>query len=133
MLVKRQKLYYVAALIWGVPGIGITIKGVAAYHMMPISEWWWLGVITMFVLAMFYAVFSKVVGRYMLRISSLGSEAPLWHTFSLRGWLLILFMMGLGLVLKHTPNIPIQFTASFYTGLGPMLIWSAVKYLKGEK
>ena len=38
-------------------------------------------------------------------------------------------MMSLGIALKHIPEIPSAFTASFYSGLGPMLIVAAVRYI----
>ena len=51
------------------------------------------------------------------------------YTFPLRGWILIICMTSLGLVLKHIPHIPTEFTASFYSGLGPMLIWAAGRFV----
>lgn len=38
-------------------------------------------------------------------------------------------MMGLGIALKHIPQVPSAFTAAFYSGLGPMLLISSVRYL----
>jgi hypothetical protein len=34
-----------------------------------------------------------------------------------------------GILFKHIPGIPSTFTASFYTGLGPMLLFSAGGFL----
>ncbi len=86
---NRKHLYVVAAVIWGIPGIIITSKGIAA----------------------------------------LPEKVKIWQTFPTRGWILLVFMMGLGIALKHIPGVPSAFTASFYTGLGPMLLLSAGRYL----
>ena len=84
--INRIFLYYIAAFIWGIPGIILTIKGVRAYTVLLVQKIWWL--------------------------------------------LLIIFMTSLGLVLKQIPLIPAEFTASFYSGLGPMLIWAAYRFVR---
>ena len=52
-----------------------------------------------------------------------------WHIFPARGWALLIFMMGLGIALKHIPGVSSAFTASFYSGLGPMLLVSSTRFL----
>lgn len=125
---KRKILYYIAALIWGVPGIIITIKGLSAYAAMPSEELWWLLLITAAVLAGFFFMFRKIVDKYSARIAAQPEKTSFFQTFPLRGWILVVFMMCLGMALKFIPGIPAEFTASFYSGLGPMLIWSALRF-----
>ena len=126
---NRKHLYVVAAVIWGIPGIMITLKGIKAYAIQPSENLWWLLLITAFVLASFFLMFRRIVDRYSERIASLPERVKIWQTFPLRGWILLIFMMSLGIVLKHIPGIPSAFTASFYTGLGPMLLLSAGRFL----
>lgn len=128
-MVKRGILYIVAALIWGIPGIAITIKGIAAYAKIATLHWW-LFAINIAVVAIFYTIFRRVTTRYKAHIASQSERTHLWHTFPPRGWCLILFMMCLGLTLRHIPNIPLAFTASFYSGLGPMLLLAALRFLR---
>lgn len=130
MKVCRKILYPIAALIWGVPGVMIAIKGVRAYAALPISEMWWMLVMTLGVAVFFYLVFRKIVKKYTARIAALPTRVAVWLVFPLRGWILILFMMGLGVAMKYIPSVPIQFTAIFYSGLGPMLIMAAARFLK---
>ena len=47
----------------------------------------------------------------------------------MKGWILVLFMMGLGISLKFIPGVPTEFFATFYCGLGPALIAAAAKFL----
>ena len=126
---NRKHLYVVAAVIWGIPGIMITLKGIKAYTIQPSENLWWLLLITAFVLASFFLMFRRIVDRYSERIASLPERVKIWQTFPLRGWILLVFMMSLGIALKHIPGIPSAFTASFYTGLGPMLLLSAGRFL----
>lgn len=129
MRIGKKYLYLTAALIWGIPGIMITVKGIRAYCDVPIPQIGWLMILTGFVLLMFHRIFRQLVKRYSNRIASLSERCTLWQTFPTRGWGIIFFMMGLGISLKLIPFIPIQFTAFFYSGLGPMLIISAIRFL----
>ena len=45
-MVKRSSLYYIASVIWGIPGVIITVKGVSAYFAADKSQLWWLMLIT---------------------------------------------------------------------------------------
>jgi len=123
-------LYLVAALLWGVPGVIITIKGFKAYSVMPASELWWLALITAGVLTGFIVLFRRIVARYCALIAKEPDKTTVWHTFPLRGWVLIVCMSGLGIALKFMPWIPMEFTASFYSGLGPALVIAAVLFAK---
>lgn len=126
---NRKYLYYVAALIWGVPGIIITSKGVKSYLIQPLDDLWWLMMITAAVLAAFFMMFRRIVDRYRGRIASLPDKVSIWQTFPARGWVLLVFMMGLGITLKYIPDIPSEFTAAFYSGLGPMLLLSSIRFM----
>ena len=126
---KRGHLYAVAGIIWGIPGITITLKGIKAYMMQPSGNIWWLLLVTISVMAAFFMMFRRVTERYIGRIASLPERARIWQTFPLKGWILLVFMMGLGIALKHIPGVPTAFTASFYSGLGPMLILSSLRFI----
>lgn len=126
---KKRDLYIVAGVIWGVPGVIISLKGINAYRIQPSEDIWWLLLITAVVLSGFFLMFSRIVKRYCQRIASLPDQVKIWQTFPARGWFLIVFMMGLGIALKHIPDIPSSFTASFYSGLGPMLLLSSLRFL----
>ena len=130
---KKSNLYLIAALIWGIPGIIISIKGIRAYMSMDTDNLWWLLLITAAVIAGFYLMFSRIVDRYSARIASLPLKTNIWQTFPLRGWILVICMTCLGIVLKFIPGIPASFTASFYSGLGPMLVVAALRFIYNRK
>lgn len=125
----RKYLYIVAAVIWGIPGIIISVKGVDAYLMQSPDALWWLLMITAAVMTGFFFMFRRIVDRYCDRIAGLPEKVKIWHTFPTRGWALLVFMMGLGVALKHIPGVPTAFTASFYSGLGPMLLISSIRFV----
>ena len=127
---NRKLLYVVAAVIWGIPGIIITSKGISAYGMQPSDKLWWMLLITAVVLTAFFFMFRRIVNRYCCRIASLPDKVKIWQTFPIKGWILLVFMMSLGIALKHIPGVPSAFTASFYSGLGPMLLLSSGRFLR---
>lgn len=126
---NRRFLYVTAAVIWGIPGAIVTLKGVTAYLRQSPSDLWWLLLITAAVLASFFFMFRRIVDRYSSRIASQPEKTTIWQAFPLRGWILVVCMSSLGIVLKFIPGIPSEFTASFYCGLGPMLVFSAIRFL----
>ena len=129
---KRHLLTF-AALLWGIPGVIISVKGISAYTQISSNELWYLLIITALVLCGFYFMFRKIVNKYSERILSLKGKINLLHTFPVKGWVLLVFMMSLGILLKNIPNIPLEFIASFYSGLGPMLVVSAVRFILYHK
>jgi len=126
---SRKYLYYIAAAFWGIPGLVITVKGIRAYLTMPSQKLWWLT----FVLLIFFMMFRKIVDKYSARIAALPATTNFWNTFPLRGWILIVCMSCLGMALKFIPFIPAEFTASFYSGLGPMLIFAACRFISNAR
>ncbi len=129
MRFNKPHLCLTAALVWGIPGIIITMKGVMAYVQLPSIDWW-MCTITLAVLVAFYLMFRRVVARYLAHIEKLTTPCPIWDTFPLNGWVLILFMMGLGISLRHIHSVSTEFYATFYSGLGPMLLLSSFRFLK---
>lgn len=123
-------LYWIAALIWGMPGIMITINGIRAYTTMPGDELWWLLLITACVITSFIWMFRRIVNRYCALIAAEPDQTSVWHTFPLRGWILVVCMSCLGIALKFVPFIPAEFTASFYSGLGPALVIASVLFIR---
>lgn len=126
---NKNALYYVAAALWGIPGVIISVKGVKAYMLMPAHSLWWLMLITVFVLVCFFFMFRGAVDKYSALIAAQPQKTSLWHTFPLRGWALIIFMLCLGISLKFISGLPVEFTASFYSGLGPMLLFAAFRFM----
>ena len=97
--------------------------------LMNPDDLWWLMLITVAVSIFFFIIFRRVVRKYSERIASLPDSVMIWQIFPPKGWILLAIMMGLGLTLKHIPDVPMSFTSSFYSGLGSMLIVAALRFV----
>ena len=129
-LINKRSLYLVAAIIWGIPGLIITAKGITAYTTMSADKLWWLYLITLGVLFSFIWMFRHIVKKYCDHITALPDNTTMGLTFPRRGWILIACMSLLGIVLKFISCIPVEFTASFYSGLGPALVVACSLFVK---
>ena len=90
---------------------------------------WWLALIAIVVAALFSLMFNNFIKRYTARILSFPErKKSLFAFFDLRGYILIIFMMGLGISLKFIPGIPTEFFAGFYPGLGTALTIAGIRY-----
>ena len=128
-MIRREYTYVLAAVIWGIPGVNIAVKGIRTYMLIKPDDLWWLMLITIALSIFFFIIFRRVVRKYSERIASLPDRVMVWQIFPPKGWALLVFMMGLGITLKYIPAVPMSFTASFYSGLGPMLILAALRFV----
>ena len=131
--VRRHHLLLMQVLCWLAPGIKIFITGtkalcgVAAAHPERV---WWLAAVALAVALAFSLMFHNFVKRYTLRILNFPQERKSLLAFlDPRGYLLIAFMMGLGIGLKYLPGMPAEFFAGFYPGLGIALAVAGLRFL----
>ncbi len=122
--VAKRHLLLANAIVWGAPGIKILTTGIQSYlQLWPSKHIVWLGLGTVAVLAAFNWMFSFFVKKYSDRILAFKEEKrSLFDFLPLKGWIIVIFMMCLGISLKFIPGVPTEFFASFYSGLGPALI-----------
>lgn len=127
-MINREYLYYMASIIWMIPGLILTTKGLIAYTTIPSHQLWLLS-ITIGIMVFFYIIFTKVVTKYCQYIVSQPNPTLIWQVFSTKGWILLLIMVGLGMLVKFLPFVTNHFIATFYTGLGSMLLLSSIRFV----
>ncbi len=134
MKIKAPYLLLIAAIFFLIPGILITRIGI----MSRIDTWGidnpWriIGALLVFlVFALF--IFAKIVRKHVARIKGYGdTKQSVFNAFDLKTWLIIIFMVALGLVLRrgfgsHEPVI--VFITFFYPGLGLALFVTGVRFI----
>jgi membrane-associated HD superfamily phosphohydrolase len=130
--VNREHLLLMQVLCWLGPGVKIFITGIKALQQVNLTNpdrVWWLSITALAVAIVFSLMFNNFVKRYTERILNCKErKKSLFAFFDLHGYILIFFMMGLGISLKFIPFIPIEFFAGFYPGLGTALTIAGVRY-----
>ena len=131
MKIKTKHLLAINGLLWMAIGTKITVTGVSHYLMVDRPQYLlWMILLSILVFVGFYMMFTGVVRKYSARIMSMTAEkTSIFRTFSLKGYLIIAFMISLGIGLKHIPGIPSNFFAWFYCGLGPGLLSAGLRFL----
>lgn len=143
MKTKKENLLIIAGVVWALAGINILRIGAQSYAesitniAVPITFLMFLG--SALICFGFMMMFRRVVKRNTKRILSYPKRMTVFAFLDLKGYLLMLFMMGLGITLRGLDLLPTEFFAVFYTGLGMALtsaggvfIISRVKVKKNE-
>ena len=129
--VAKRHLLLANVIVWGAPGIKVLTTGIQSYlQLWPSRHIIWLAAGTILVLAGFVWMFRRIVKRYCDRIMGFPEKKKSIFAFlSPKAYVLVIFMMCLGISLKLIPGVPTEFFASFYCGLGPALIAAAARFL----
>ena len=129
--IKTKHLLAINGLLWTAIGTKIAVTGISHYLRVENPKaLLWMIPLSILVFAAFYMMFTGVVRKYSARIMAMtGEKTSIFRTFSLKGYLIIAFMISLGIGLKHIPGIPDSFFAWFYSGLGPGLLSAGIRFL----
>jgi len=127
--IPTEYLLLVNGLLWTAIGIMIALIGVAYYRGLEAIPWCYF-LLSVVVFAGFYMMFTGVVRKYAGRIMAMTEpRTSIFKTFSIKGYLIIAFMITLGITLKRIPQVPDSFIAWFYCGLGPGLLSAGVRFI----
>lgn len=129
MKVRAKYLLLIAAAVWFVAGLNILRLGVLAIGegTTPLGALL-VGIPIVFLL--FHMMFSKLVGKHADRIRSYGEEKMhVLRFFDVKGYIIMVIMMGGGISLRAFGIVPAWFVAFFYTGLGAALALAGIGFL----
>ena len=120
IVVKKQTLVLIAALVWTAAGVNILRIGVAAAFSV---RWeWWMILSSIAVFGLFLAMFLRIVGKHLKRIYGYAERKHCFlKFFDVKAYILMGVMMTGGILLRTLGVIPDMCTAMFYTGLGGAL------------
>ena len=127
--IPTKHLLLVNGLLWTAIGIRITLIGVDYYGRLATVPCWYF-LLSAVVFAGFWFMFTGVVRRYAGRILAMPEpRTSIFKTFSVKGYLIIAFMISLGITLKRIPQVPDSFIAWFYCGLGHGLLSAGIRFI----
>lgn len=132
--VKKKTLLLVAGFVWFAAGINILRIGITSLVSVLGEQNRLQSVGVLFlsavILAVFLFMFRKIVSKHSERIMNYKEERKsVFCFFDIKGYLMMGFMMGLGIALRHSDLLPLFFFAFFYTGLGMALSISGIRFI----
>ena len=127
--IPTKYLLLVNGLLWTAIGTRIALIGIDYYQRLEHIPWWYF-LLSAVVFAGFWFMFTGVVRRYSARIMAMTEpRTSIFKTFSVKGYIIIAFMITLGITLKRIPQVPDSFIAWFYCGLGPGLLSAGIRFI----
>ena len=126
--VHKNTLILIAGIVWAIAGFNIFRIGLVAYQGNFI---WWRALLSTAVYTVFQIfIFGKMVGKHTDRILQYEEERQnFFRFFDTRSYLIMAFMMTLGIGLRVSGAVPNTFIAFFYTGLGASLLTAGVLFI----
>ena len=127
--IPTKNLLLVNGLLWTAIGTRILLIGIDYYGRLVNVRWWYF-LLSALVFIGFWFMFTGVVRKYAERIMAMSEpKMSIFKTFSLKGYIIIAFMITLGITLKRIPQVPDSFIAWFYCGLGPGLLSAGLRFI----
>ena len=131
-MVGNRTLLGIAGFVWLAAGVNILRIGVKAVFSVIGGGFGRTALMAVLAAAIFYAfhrMFSRIVVKHTARIRGYETKQPIWRFFDGKSWLLMAFMMTLGITLRRFGGLPEFFFAFFYTGLGTALSVAGIRFL----
>jgi hypothetical protein len=128
LLVHRRWLFAIAGVIWS--AVGVLLVGYAVVWLAPVAltleiELAAAGLVVAAVFVRF--VFQGIVAKNIVRIDEGPECASAWAFQGWKSYLVTVFMVGLGITLRHSA-LPKPGLAVVYEGIGVALLLTSLLY-----
>ena len=128
--VTQHTLLITAGTIWLLAGINILRIGVTCW--IGDHQYWLFKVCeaTLVFLLFFGIIFHKLYKKHTFRISQKQGKHCPFSFFDIKGWIIMISMITIGIVARGYHLLPDSFIAVFYTGLSLALIGTGLRFIK---
>lgn len=126
--IKKRFLLSLAAIVWAIAGINVTRMGVIAYISLTEIKLWYFPLMLL-IFFHFAKLFYHISLQHLQRIKSYPTVKEFWFFFRLQDYLMMIFMMSIGIFLRQAHIVTPEFIAVFYSGLGLALIFASIVFL----
>lgn len=127
-MINKQKLFIIAGTVWCVAGTMVTKTGIQAWLKVNSIL---INILAVIIYIIFYTfIFSKLVKKHEIRImSNTNSKMKIWHFFDKQSYIIMFVMMSIGIILRKSNLLSINFFSFFYTGLGLALFFCGIRFI----
>ena len=127
--VRRRTLIITAGLVWIIAGINVLKIGILTGLKDPTC---WtqeaIGAVIIFCV-FFFLIFRKMFVKHAVRITLKDDDNHPLAFFDAKGWIIMVFMIAMGITIRTFHLLPDWFIAFFYTGLSVALVATGVLFL----
>lgn len=128
--VNRQTLLLTAGIVWLVAGANILRIGLMTWFDSPRDFLFKMGEATVVFLLFFLFVFKKLYDKHTRRIEQKTDKSCPFSFFDVKGWIIMTFMIALGITVREFHLLPNRFISVFYTGLSLALMFTGLLFLR---
>ena len=129
--VNRQVLLITAGIVWIVAGANILRIGIVTWTDTTQGSMFKIGEATIVFLLFFVLIFKKLYYKHTRRIEQKTKEKNCpFSFFDVKGWIIMIFMISLGITIRSFHLLPDSFISVFYTGLSIALILTGGLFLR---
>ncbi len=127
--VNKRTLFIIAGMVWITAGINIFRIGIGAWinHGKMVPD---MLLMSFTVFLFFLFIFYRHYTKYSRRIKQKETHSNPLSFLDKRGWFIMLGMMTLGAVLRHTHLVSPVFISTFYTGLSLALMLNGILFMR---
>ena len=128
--VTKNTLVITAGIVWLLAGINILRIGISCW--INDSHYWFFKVCeaTIVFLLFFGLIFHKLYKKHTHRISQKKSKNCPFSFFDVKSWIIMIFMISLGITIRSFHLLPESFISVFYTGLSIALILTGILFIR---
>ena len=127
--VSRRTLLLIAGLVWIIAGANILRIGIITW-VDDQREWLFkTGEAIVVFLLFFSLIFRRLYNKHTERIGQKADRNCPFSFFDVKGWLIMGFMITLGILVRKLHLLPTSFIAVFYTGFSSALILTGILFL----
>lgn len=127
--VSNHTLLLIAGIVWTVAGANILRIGIITW-LTDSKDWLFkVGEATAIFLLFFIFIFRRLFNKHSERIKAKGNKSCPFSFFDLKGWIIMCFMIALGITIRTFHLLPNSFISVFYTGLSTALIITGILFL----
>ncbi len=128
--VNRQFLLITAGIVWIIAGTNILRIGIVTW-MNSTQDWMFkIGEATVIFLLFFVFIFRKLYYKHTRRIEEKKEDKNCpFSFFDVKSWIMMAFMIALGITIRSLHLLPDSFISVFYTGLSIALILTGILFI----
>lgn len=127
--VSQNTLIMTAGIVWFIAGINVLAIGIKTWTEANLPCTYKLIITILVFTTFFFCIFKPLYKKYCERIRRMPSRNHPLSFFDRKGWLIMAFMITLGICVRKFNLLSANFIAPFYTGLSIALSLTGVLFI----